>query len=104
MTIGIIAARIAAGLLLGAASLALPWVRESVEHFSIWAWAMAVPISAGLAAANVSIDGKHCQWWRTCHDGSAARYITMSALTGALPIALAAYPGMLLGMLLFMAA
>ena len=104
MTIGMVGARIGAGLLLGTLVLALPWATQDLSHFSFLICLLALPVAAAIAALNFFINGRHFQWWRSCHDEGVVRYILMNALTGAVLVAIAAYPGMFLGMLAFAAA
>ena len=100
---GMLAARIGAGLLLGTLAIALPWASEDLSHFSFLIWLLALPIAGAIAAINVVINGRHFKWWRSCHDEGVVRYILMNALTGAVLVAVAAYPGMFLGILGFAA-
>src|SRR6478672_1956776 len=101
MTLGMTAARIGAGLLLGTLALAFSFAAKDLSHFSLVVWCMAVPVAGAIAATNASIQGKHFKWWRSCHDGGILRYICINALTGAVTVAMSAYPGMLLGILGF---
>ena len=103
MTVGMMAARIGAGLLLGSLAIGVPWASEDLSHFSFLICLLALPVAGAVAAVNVLINGRHFKWWRSCHDEGVVRYILMNALTGAIFVAVAAYPGMLLGILGFSA-
>ena len=104
MTFGMIAARVAAGLLLGVVLLAIPGAVASMATFNLYVWSFAWPAAALVAFASAQVDGKHHKWWQGAHEGSGiVRYVLTNALTGAPLVGVAAYPGMLLGMLAFMA-
>jgi hypothetical protein len=104
MTFGMIAARIGAGLLLGALLLAVPGAVASMTTFNLLVWSLAGPVAALVAFVSAQVDGKHHKWWQESHEGSGVlHYVLINALTGVPLVGVAAYPGMLLGVLGFMA-
>jgi len=99
------AARAVAGLLLGATTLVYSSSAASSQStFTAIVCLLAVPISGAVTFLSKLLDGRHFESWRSAYPTRGnARYFAMNSLTGALVVAVAAYLGEFLAILLLMA-
>ncbi len=87
--------------MLGGAALA---ALGTTKQVSLVVWLLAPVVAAIIALASVTTRGRHFLLWSSRNDGRHPwQYVVRNTVTGAVVTGVAAYPGMLLAILLFMA-